>query len=341
MEKRKTFATALSGVLVGGLLLSGGMVFAGDANSSVPDKLTGKMPFFGQAMKHRGGMAFGKGHFMAGRGMLSQAVLDQLVKDGVITQDKAAEIKAYIDKMAQERQAGDPGSRRAGRQDLFTELVNNNILTQEQADTIKTKLTEAAQKQNQQRISDSLKILVEKGTITQEQSDKILKQFEDAKKDREVLAQKMENMTLKEIRQYMQDNQGKPQNPINQLVSDGVINQEQADAFRATMKETAQKQNQQRISDSLKALVEKGTITQEQSDKILKKLEDTRKDREALFDKTKDMTPDERRQYMQDNKEKPQDPISQLVADGTITEDQAKAIGEILPHQKGFKGGRR
>jgi len=92
-------------------------------------------------------------------------------------------------------------------------------------------------------------------------------------------------------------------------------------------------------SDSLKTLVDKGTITQEQSDKILKKLEDVQKDREALFEKMQGMTMEERRQYIKDNKEKPQDPISQLVADGTITENQAKAIRDILPHRKGGQGG--
>jgi len=258
MERRKTFASALSGVLVGGLMLTGGLAFAGDTDNSVSNNLAGKIPFLGQAMKHRGEMAFGKGDFMA--------------------------------------------------------------------------------EQHQQQISDSLKSLVEKGTITLEQSDKILKQFEDAKKDREALAQKMENMTLKEIRQYMQDNQRKPQNPINQLVSDGVISQEQADAFQATMKETAQKQKRQQISDGLKALVEKKTITQEQAAKILKQLEAAQKDREALFEKAKDMTPEERRQYMRNNKGKFQNPISQLVEDGTITQEQAKAIRDIFPH-KGFKGG--
>lgn len=229
MFQKKTILTALGGVLVGGMLLSGGMVFAGDANNSVPD--TGKMPFFGQAMKHRGGMAFGKGDFMVGKGKLSQETLDQLVKDGVVTQAKADEIKAYIDKRVQERQAKDTAPKPKGRQDLFTELVTNNILTQEQADTIKTKIREIADQQHQKRISDNLKTLVEKGTITREQADKILKKFEDAKKERESLAQKMENMTLKEIRQYIQDNKVKPQDPVSQLVADGTITQDQAEAI--------------------------------------------------------------------------------------------------------------
>lgn len=226
MIQRKTFVTALSGVLVGGLLLSGGMAIAGDTGSSVSDKLAGKMPFFGKMMKHRGGMA-------KGGGIMSEA---------------------------------------------------------------------------------TLKEIVEKGIINQEQSDKILKRFADASKEQVELKQKMENMTLKEIRLYMQDNKGKSQNPFQGLVSDGVITQKQLDEINNFKRETAQNQRQQKMSTNLKALVDKGTITQEQSDKIIKKIEAV-------------------------NKEKLQNPISQLVADGTITQAQADALGKILPLQKGFKGG--
>lgn len=216
MGKGKTLVTALGGVIVGGMLLSGGMVFAGNTNGSVSDNPAGKLPFFGKAMEHRGGKAFGKGDFRPGGGKLSQTTLDQLVKDGVITQDKADKIKAYIE----------------GRPDLFTELVKNNILTQEQADTVKTKIRETADQQQQQRISDSLKTLVGKGTITQVQADKLLKLFADAKKDRDALFEKTKDMSPEERRQYMQDNKEKVKNPISQLVSDGVITQEQADAIQ-------------------------------------------------------------------------------------------------------------
>lgn len=258
MIQRKTFIAALGGVLVGGMLLSGGMAIAGDAGSSISDKLTGKMPFFGKMMKHRGGMA-----------------------------------------------------------------------------------GEAAQTEKQQQLSDTLKAAVGKGIISQQQSDKILKRFKDAAKEQASFNQKKENMTLKEIRKYMQDNKGKLRNPFQGLVSEGVITQKQLDGINSIMRDTVQKQQKKKMADGLKALVDKGTITQEQSDKIVKKIEAVQKEREALQEKIKNMTPEERRQYMQDNKEKPRfkNPISQLITDGTITREQADAIGKILPFQKRFKGG--
>ena len=255
MGKKKVFLTVLSGVLVGGMIISGGMAFADGETKSAATNLVGKIPFFNKVLKWGGPMG-NKGLFK-GAGPL-------------------------------------------------------------------------AQEQKQQQISDTLKTLVEKGTITQEQSDKILQRYADAEKERETLSQKMEDMTLKEIRQYMQDNRGKPQDPLSQLVAEGVITQEQADAFQVAMKETVQKQNQQRIADSLNALADKGTITREQADKIFTELEGIKKDQAALAEKLKNMTPEERRQYKQDNKEKLQDPLGKLVADGVITQEQAKAVREII-----------
>lgn len=361
MIQKKTLATTLSGVVIGGLLLSGGMAFAGDAKDSVTNSITEKVPFFGQFMGHQGergpGRGLGMGLFKEAGVKLSQENLDQLVKEGVISQEKADEIKVYIDKTEKEMQArfeelknltpeerkaekknGENAGKRVSRTDLFTQLVNNNILTQEQADTIKTKLQEMAQEQKQQQLSDTLKALVEKGTITQEQYDKIIKQCEDAEKERKTLNEKLDNMTVKDFRQYMQNNQEKRQNPMEQLVSNGVLTKEQVTAIQKAMTEIAREKNQQRISDGLKALVDKNTITQDQADKILTSLENMQKDRAALSEKIKSMTKEERREYMENNKGKLQDPISQLVAEGTITEDQEKAIQEVVPLHKGFKG---
>jgi polyhydroxyalkanoate synthesis regulator phasin len=339
MGKGKNLAIGISGVLIGGMLLTGGMAFAASSGNSTATNLANKIPWVGQMMGHRGGMMDGRGGMMGAKGqfgvggaMLSQENLDQLVKEGTITQAKADEIKAYDNSMVAK-----------GRRGLLNELVTSKILTQAEADTIQVKLKELGQAQSQQQISDSLKTLVDKGTITQEQSDKILKSFADAAANRAAQAQKIENMTVKEARQYMQDNQGKTHNSLEQLVTDGVITHDQADAFKDAMAENAQKQNQQRISDGLKALVDKGTITQAQADKILAKLDTVQKDREALREKIKNMTAEERQQYMKNNQLKPENPISQLVTDGTITQEQADALAGIVgkggPIARG--GGRR
>ena len=330
MGKGKNLAIGVSGVLIGGMLLTGGLAFADSSGTSTVANLANKVPWVGQMMGARGGMMGAKGQLEAQGAKLSQENLNQLVKEGTITQAKADEIRTFIDKTEKEKNTTGNSVKLKGRPDSLAELVTNKILTQAEADNIKTELNELAQAQSQQQISDALKVLVDKGTITQEQSDNILKGYADAAANREAQAQKIENMTVKEARQYMEDNRGKQQNPLDQLVTDGVITQAQVEAFQNAMAENAQKQNQQRIADDLKALVDKGTITQAQVDKILAKLDTVQKDQEALREKIKNMTAEERQQYMKDNKAKPQNPISQLVSDSTITQDQANALGGIV-----------
>lgn len=264
MDYRKNLAKALSGVLVGGMLLSfGGAAFAGDVNSSVIKDLNSKSSSISQAMKDPGKMFKNKQDFRFDKQGGLLATLDQLVKDGIITQDKVDEIKAYMEKAAQEREAR--------REEV------KNLSTEER------------------------KALQEKW-----------------------LAEKSETKPV-----------GKP-DLLNELVNNNILSQEQADAIKTKIVETAREQKQQQISEGLKAIVDEGTITQEQADKILKQLEDVQKNQEELFEITKDMTAEDRREYMQNNKEKLQNPLSQLVADGTITQEQAKAIGKILHYHKGY-----
>ncbi len=353
MFEKKTVITALSGVLVGGLMLSGGLALATDNGSTVVSKLADKVPILVK-MGHRGGIGMEKGNvkFGIGEAKLSQQTLDQLVKEGIITQAKADEIKAYIDKKNQEMQAqldkiknmtpeerqayfeqqktGNQGARVKIKQDIYTELVNNNILTQAQVDTIKAKLTELAEAEQQQLISDSLKALVDKGTVTQEQSDKILQAFNAAKDEKKALADKIDNMTVKEAREYLRGNKEIKQGPLEKLVADAVITQAQADAFQTTMKETAQKAEQQRLTEGLQALVTKGTLTQEQADKILAAIEAGRKDKANQAEKIEAVKPKEQGQHSVVKKVKFQDPISQLVTDGVITEAQAQAVREVV-----------
>lgn len=240
MIRKKILATAVGGVLIGGMLLSGGVALADESSGAQTPGLAGKIPVLGQMMKHWGGKAPGAGRFEARGPKLTQETLSQLVTDGVITQEKADEITAFISKEDQGTSQGTSQGTEQGlkvhfRTDLLSQMVTNNILTQEQADNIKTKLREDAQKQQQQHQSDILQGLVQKGTITQEQSDKILAQLTAAEKDRQAEMEKIRSMTPEERRQYMQTDKEKPQNPISQLVTDGVISQDQATAIGQVM----------------------------------------------------------------------------------------------------------
>lgn len=392
MDKTTMIKRTLSGVLVGGMLLSGSVAFADDATKTTVKDFAGKLVSgefggkgggLGKGGFERGG--FGKGDlagdFLGGPGRghgseLSEENLAQLVSDGVITQEKADAIKAYTDKLTEEKEAKaeemkakmeelknlTPGERKAqfeqnagdkkagfeDRKDLFTELVSNNILTQDEADAIKASLKEKAAAESRQKTADNLSDLVEKGTLTQTQVDQILDKYESIQKDREAQMEKMKAMTDDERKAYFEankDNAQKPADLESQLVEAGIITQEQADAIKANMTEKAEKENQQRLTDKLAAFVEKGTITQDQSDKILAALNTAQEAQKANLEKLKDMTQEEREQYFQTIKENAKDdsgehkkgdrvnPLSQLVEDGTLTQEQADAIGGLFFHR--------
>ena len=255
MKYKKTLKRGLAGVVVGGMLLSGGMAFADDTGSTKEQTSIGEH-FAGKMMQGKKGIFQGKRLKMGDRQEELKTVLDQMIKQGTIDQGTADEITAFIEKTDAERQAqfeeikkltpeerkalweerkkGDSTVRPEVRQDLFTQLVENKIISQEQADAIRTAIREAAIAKQQQDMQDSLKAIVEKGAITQKQADQVISQFDETRKSHEALFEKTKDMTPEERREYINDNK-EMLNPLDQLVTDGVITQEQADAIREVL----------------------------------------------------------------------------------------------------------
>ncbi len=211
MKYKKTLKRGLAGVVVGGMLLSGGMAFADDTGDARVQNPAGKY-FAGKMIQGKEGMFPGKRHHMVDRREELQAVLEQMVREGTVDQAKADEIKAFIEKMGAERQAqieeiqkltpeerralweerkkDGPAVRHEAREDLFTQLVDNQIISQEQADAIRDRIRENAIAKQRQEMQDSLKTVVEKGVISQEQADKVVSRFEENRKNHEALLRK-------------------------------------------------------------------------------------------------------------------------------------------------------
>lgn len=85
------------------------------------------------------------------------------------------------------------------------------------------------------------------------------------------------------------------------------------------------------ITNNLKDLVSDGTISQEESDKILGFFEEKDARMKADFEKTKDMTPEERREYFDKNRPKDcPDMVKDLMNAAGLSEDQAKKVAGAL-----------
>lgn len=254
MEGNK-FSKVVGGILIGGMLLSGGgMALADDATTPTTPTNTDPTKLFVEGKGFGGHGHRGGGFGQKGLGNF-QANLDQLVTDGVITQAKADEIKTFLEKQAKERQAEfdkiramTPEERKAEmekkresnkdkpRIGLFEELVSNNILTQAEADKIKD-VQQAQQKQERAaKLTAAIDTVVKAGTITEAQGEKIVAALDAAEAERDALRVKLEAMTKEERQQYCEENKDtKHTNPLEALITAGTITEDQAKALYAAM----------------------------------------------------------------------------------------------------------
>lgn len=196
----------------------------------------------------------------------------------------------------------------------------------------------------------SLKEMVTGGVIDQTTADKLEAFFEQ--KRAAFRQQKTQSNTG-----------GQPFDLLSQAVSEGVITQAQADAIRDYQQKAREKAREEQqskrneyIKQALAALVKDSVINQEQADKISSYLKSQQEARQAEMEKIKAMTPEERQAYMQAEREKREaerekirnmtaeerqkymqqmmqnrrSPLSKLVEDGTLTQDQASAVEKAL-----------
>ncbi|MCY6369471.1 hypothetical protein [Clostridium ganghwense] len=199
---------------------------------------------------------------------------------------------------------------------VLTEAVSSNLITQDESDKIKTYVDKKAEEAKQ--------FMAQRREAAQKEGKKAPK---DRKMDRT-------------------DKQGKQRKPelFAELVDEGILTQEKADALREKMHQKAVELKDAKLKEDLSKLVENKTITQEQADKIASAIKTAQDTKKADFEKFKDMSEEERKEYIKNLKNNHTNPIKSLIEDGTITEEQAKEIRKTLPghpqkhHKPGFKG---
>lgn len=175
--------------------------------------------------------------------------------------------------------------------------------------------------------------LTENSLITSEQAEALKNLAQQRVKEREEFRQEIKKMTPEE-RQQAREERRQLQDPfLSEAVEKGIITSEQAEAIMKAMHEERAAERQQEIKNKLDELVAAGTITQEQADKLLARMREEMEKREADMAKRLEITPEEWREYVK-NREKP-NIIRDLVAEGTITSEQASAIAKAIHPSKG------
>lgn len=80
-----------------------------------------------------------------------------------------------------------------------------------------------------------------------------------------------------------------------------------------------------------KRFVTDGTITQDQADKIAEYMKTKREEQKAEFDKVKNMTKEERKAYLAQQKKEKTDILSELVTANLLSQDQSDKIKAKMP----------
>jgi len=190
------------------------------------------------------------------------------------------------------------------------------------------------------KLQDALKELVSNSTITQAKSDELQAYMTKKDEERKAEFEKIKGLSAEE-RKALLDNQqtekvGKGQGMFSDAVKDSIITQEQADAIQSEVGQMVQDAKKKQMTDSLKTIVAAGTITEDQMNKVLASVDKEEQSRKEVFEKIKNMTPEQQKEYLKNNAVDKKDPLSQLVTDGTLSKDQADAVSKLL--HWGLKG---
>lgn len=175
--------------------------------------------------------------------------------------------------------------------------------------------------------------LVKDGTITQSEGDRISSFLKTRDEQRRSEMEKIKAMTEEQRKKYFADRKPSGKDIFSELVGSKIITQQKADAIRVKMREKAEVKGAERlkeISSGLEGLINKGTITKEQANRIIDSMKSKDQERKALYEKTRNMTPEEKKAYFEKLRGEKRGFLSDMVNKGELTEEQADAVRQII-----------
>ncbi|TCO68255.1 hypothetical protein [Marinisporobacter balticus] len=255
----------MNGILVGIMVFSmAGMAFADNLNSKqqIP-KTKGVMQNRDQANTEK-------------RKVNVQEQINQLVKDGVITQEQATKWQAFneekkterktemekVKAMTAEERKGNVEEMKNNREDRgngLEALVKLGIFSQEIADEVAQKMHDMRAVEQEEKFKEHTKKLVEDGIITQSEATKWEEFNEEKKAERKLEMEKVKAMTTEERKLEMEkvkamtteerkanfeekkNNKGEKGDRLAELVKAGVISQDTADKMKSEAQQRPKK----------------------------------------------------------------------------------------------------
>lgn len=353
----------MTGILVAGLVASfGGLAFANSystSDSAVQTNMLSKTRIAGVANIAAKDVIFNFSKGATNQSSLKVA-LDELVTAGTISRSQADAVltqfqqelpRKTMTKFASPEQGVNKSEQGTLVKivDPLKTLIDKGTLTEAQAQAVRDKMYSITEQQREQEWQTSLNTLVNKGTITRDQATKILNFLSANDQMMQNIFDQVKKMNSQQKSQNLKQNLTEIKDPVSQMVDQGIITQQQADALKQTIPflpkiVRLQKPSQQQIKANLDALAAKGTITQDQVGKIQTFLSVNDQKMQHIFDQTKDMSPEQTTQYFKQNQLEIKDsisqkgdqmsitfnPISQMIDQGIITQQQANAVKQAL-----------
>jgi len=167
--------------------------------------------------------------------------------------------------------------------------------------------------------------LVADKTITQEQADKLVSYLKTRLDQRKAQREQMKNLTP-EQRQALRKESPVKVGFLDQAVADKVITREQAQAIRDALREQKQQSREAALQARMAELVKQGTINQNQADAAWAALQAHWQQQKAEFEKIKNLSAEERINYMKSKSAQDKHPLQELINNGTLTQEQAEQI---------------
>ena len=311
----------ISGILAGSVITSLGVTaFASELNQSKVETDKSIVSEYKQnKAKHKSNL---------------DEILNKLVSEGKIIQEKVESVKSYMETKNKEE---NKDIKNMSKIDVIEDLVEAGILSSEEANLIR----EAQQEHRQQKQADKFKEIEESGLLTSSEISKIKRYLEDKKVEQDEEFETLKDKTEEERKAYFEENKDKKGDMLSDLVSQGIISEEQRTALKEIFlqdKPFSKFEGKQRGSENIvNHIQESGIFSDNEIAQIKEYLEEKKIEKNKERESLKDKTEEERKVYFEQNKGQKKDIISELVSNDIITQEQADKLKETMPQKPEIK----
>ncbi|PLX33536.1 MAG: hypothetical protein C0604_03405 [Clostridiales bacterium] len=234
--KNKTNKKVLSVVFAASMLLAMGVTaFATETTETGTNE--NARGYNRQASEMRGRTGTERGAMKAPgvRLAIGDRLLDEMVENGTIEESDVEAIESFLEE--QRELAPEERAHPEEGEGPLEFLAGEGVISQETADDIKAGL-ESLREEKREEFEQSI---IDEGILEDYEIEEVLEFMDDYRQEREEMRDELSEMTREERREYMEENREDFQGPLEEMVEEGLISDDQADAIRDLMPRNGQR----------------------------------------------------------------------------------------------------